>query len=255
MQTTNKPNIKFQKSFKQTSELVNFCKEISSICNDFDGLNNPFFIDTEYDNFLKIPWLYYATIDLKIVGFISVYVIDSYNVEICGFILPEYRRGKVASNLFAMMVMDFEEMSFTLSMSPDNDFGKAFAYKMGFTYCTTECSMQLKKEQHISFKDALSLNPEKQDDEFFIRGLIDGREIGHSTISVFDTVVCIHDVEVYEEYRSKGYGYRLIGTLLNHIFEKYDSAILHVTKENEPAYRLYKKVGFEVVEELEYYEV
>lgn len=251
----NRDFIEFKKSYNLTQELINSCKEISSICNDFDGLNNPFFIDNEYDDFSKFPWLYYAMADSKIIGFISIYVIDTYNVEICGFVLPEYRRNKIASNLFAMMVMDFEEMSFTLSMSPDNDFGQAFAYKMGFTYCSTECSMQQKKGQHTTFKDTLSLNPKKQDDEIFVRGLIDGKEIGHSTISVFDNIVCIHDVEVYEEYRGNGYGYRLIGTLLNHIFEKYDGAILHVTKENEPAYRLYKKVGFEVVEELEYYEI
>lgn len=251
----NTNNISFQKSFNQTTELINACAEISSICNDFDGLNNPFFVDTEYDNFSKFSWLYYAMVDTKTVGFISVYIIDSYNVEICGFVLPEYRRNKIASNLFARMVIDFAGMSFQLSMSPDNDFGKAFVHKMGFVYCSTECSMQLKKEQHTVFKDTLSLNPEKQDDEIFVRGLLDGKEIGHSTISIFDNIVCIHDVEIYEEYRGNGYGHKLIGTLLNHIFEKYDKAILHVTKENEPAYRLYKKVNFEVVEELEYYEV
>lgn len=251
----NTNNFTFQSSYKQTATLVESCEQICLECNDFDGLNNPFFIDTEYEDSSKIPWLYYATADSKIVGFISIYIIDSYNVEICGFVLPQYRRQGIASHLFAMMVTDFDEMSYTLSMAPDNDFGKAFVDKMGFTYCSTECSMQLKKDQHILFKDTLSLNPEKRDDEIFVRGLIDGKEIGHSTISVFDNIVCIHDVEVHENFRGNGYGYRLISTLLNHIFEKYDSAILHVTKENEPAYRLYKKVGFEIIEELEYYEV
>lgn len=247
--------LKFQKSYNLTQRLVNSCKKISSICNDFDGLNTPFFIDTEYDNFSKLPWLYYCTYNSQIVGFVSVYVINTQNVEICGFVLPEYRRNKIATNLFARVVCDFNSVSFQLSLTPDNDFGKRFIKKMGFEYCSTECSMQLKKEQHVTYSNALSLTPEKQDDEIIVRALLAGTEIGISVISVFDNIVCIHDVEVYEEFRGKGYGYRLIGTLLNHIFEKYDSAILHVTKENEPAYRLYKKIGFEVVEELEYYEV
>lgn len=251
----NMDTLKFHKSHRFTQELVDSCEKISSECNDFDGLDTPFFIDMEYDNHSKLPYLYYAVSDSQIVGFLSVYVIDSHNAEICVFVLPQYRRNKIASNLFAMMVYDYKSVSFQLSLEGDNDFGKSFIGKMGFGYCSTECSMQLKKEQYIPSGNLLSLTPEKQDDGIIVRGLSDGKEIGSCVISVFDNIVCIHDVEVYETYRGKGHGYQLVNTLLNHIFEKYDSAILHVTKENEPAYRLYKKVGFEVIQELEYYEV
>ena len=251
----NTDTTKFHKSYNLTQELVNSCEKMSTECNDFDGLNTPFFIDTEYENFSQLPWLYYCTLDSKIVGFISVYIIDTHNVEICGFVLPEYRRNKIATNLFAQMVCDFDSVSFQLSLQAENDFGKSFINKMGFEYCSTECSMQLKKEQHIAYTNQLSLSPEKQDGEIIVRALLAGAEIGVSIISVFDNIVCIHDVEVYEDFRGKGYGYRLINTLLNHVFEKYELAILHVTKENEPAYRLYKKVGFEIIQELEYYEL
>lgn len=168
---------------------------------------------------------------------------------------------KIASHLFAMMVCDFSDVSFQLSLPPENDFGKSFANKMGFQYFATECSMTIKKEQFASTQNSLSLVSEKSEDglspdgSLIIHGISDGTEIGSCLISDFDRIVCIHDVEIYEKYRGKGYGYQLICALLHRVFPKYDSAILHVTKENEPAYRLYKKVGFEVVEELEYYEV
>ena len=252
---------KFEKSFLQTKELTDTCEKISSLCNDFDGLNTPFFIDAEYDNSSKLPYLYYCVFESQIVGFLSVYPIDTHNAEICGFVLPEYRRKKIASHLFAMMVCDFSDVSFQLSLPPENDFGKCFANKMGFQYCATECSMTIKKEQFASTQNSLSLVSEKSEDglspdgSLIIHGISDGTEIGSCLISDFDRIVCIHDVEIYEKYRGKGYGYQLICALLHHVFPKYDSAILHVTKENEPAYRLYKKVGFEVVEELEYYEV
>lgn len=251
----NNLKINFHKSFQQTESFIASCHKISSVCNHFDQQKNPFFIDEEYDSLSRKPWLYYATLDTEMIGFLSVYVIDAYNVEICCFVLPEYRRKKVATNLFSRMVVDYDCQSFQLSMATGNKTGKAFATKMGFEYCSTECSMQLDKKNFSVFKDTLSLIPEKQNDEISVCGNIDGTEVGRSVISVFNNTVCIHNVEIYEEYRGKGYGYLFIGTLLNHIFAKYDTAILHVTKENAPAYGLYRKIGFETVQELEYYEL
>ena len=251
----NNLKINFHKSFQQTECFIASCHKISSACNRFDQQKNPFFIDKEYDSLSGKPWIYYATYDTEIIGFLSVYIIDAYNVEICCFVLPEYRRKKIATNLFSYMVTDYDCQSFQLSIDIGNKIGKAFAIRMGFEYCSTECSMRLDKKNFSEFKDVMSLTPEKQNDEILIRGFFDGTEIGRSVISVFDNTVCIHDVEIYEEYRGKGYGYRFIGTLLNHIFAKYDTAILHVTKENAPAYYLYKKVGFHTIQELEYYEI
>ncbi len=251
----NTLNIDFHKSFEQSENIINTCKNISSICNEKDILNNSFFVDTEYDNFSDFPWLYYASHNSEIIGFISIYIIDSYNIEICGFVLPKYRRNKIATELFSMMVMDFNSKSFVLSMNTDNKIGKKFVHQMGFEYRSTECSMKLLKQDYKTFHNVLSLAPEKQGEEIVITGLLDGKEIGRSVTSVFHNTVCIHDVEIFERYRRKGYGYRLIGTLLNHIFEKYDTAVLHVTKENIPAYNLYQKLGFKTIEELEYYEL
>lgn len=251
----NTDAIKFHKSFHHAQNLIDTIKEISLTCNQFDNLCNPFFVDDVYKDSSVFPWLYYATDNSKIIGFISIYIIDTYNVEICGFVLPKYRRNKIGTNLFSMMVMDFHSKSFQLSMDVENEIGKTFVSQMGFVYASTECNMQLDKNNYTEFKETLSLTPQKQDGEIIITGIINDKEIGQSIISVFDTTVCIHDVEIYEQYREKGYGYRLIGTLLNHIFEKYNLAILHVTKENTPAYRLYKKIGFVTVQELEYYEI
>lgn len=251
----NNLKIEFHKSFRQSDTTINLCKNISSACNIFDKLNNPFFVDEEYNSLSGFPWLYYATIETEVIGFVSTYIIDSYNVEICIFVLPKYRKNKIATRLFSMMVSDFNSQSFQLSMDVGNDTGKSFVHQMGFAYASTECVMQLDKEKYSSLPNTMTLTPEKQKDEIIITGLVDGKEIGHAVISVFDDTVCIHDVEVFEKYRRNGYGYRLMGTLLNHTFEKYNTAILHVTKENVPAYNLYKKLGFRLEQELSYYEL
>ena len=161
----NNFNIEFHKSFNQSKELINTCQNISSTCNTFDTLNNSFFVDDEYQSLSDFPWLYYATIDSNIIGFISIYIIDTYNIEICGFVLPQFRRNKVATNLFSMMVMDFDSKSFQLSMDMENEIGKAFVCQMGFAYCATECHMKLDKKNYNEFHDWLSLTPEKHDTE------------------------------------------------------------------------------------------
>lgn len=251
----NNSIIKFHTSYNQTDYLLKKIQEISLICNEYDNISHPFFKDDEYQNSSVYPWLYYAAIDSEIIGFIAPYIIDSYNIEFCEFILPEYRRKKIATQLFSRMISDFTSQCFSCSIIPENNIGKAFLNQIGFKYASTECSMSLFKENFKPFKNELSLNIEKQDDNLIIYGIFDAIEIGQVIISDFDTTVCIHDVEIYEQYGRQGYGLKLLKTTLNYIFKKYDQAILHVTKENLPAYNLYKKIGFITTEILEYYEL
>ncbi len=248
-------NIEYNKSFCKTQNLINDCRRISQICNDYDNQKNPFFIDEEYKDFSDYPCVYFAMENNKIVGFISVYVIDKYNVELCGFVLPEYRRNQIASNLFFRMVMDFDSSSFRLPTDCGNEIGAKFAKKMGFVYTATECSIKLEKGDFDADFVSVDLSPHKENDEIEITGSIDDIQIGQVIISAFDMCACIHDVEVFEKFRRNGYGYRMMCSVLKDIFDKYDSAILHVTKENIPAYEMYKKIGFEEIEVLKYFEI
>lgn len=248
-------NIEYNKSVHKTSKIVENLKSLADICNENDGVKNPFFYDEEYVDYSDKPWIYTAAINENIVGFLCPYEIDKYNVEFCLFVAPKYRRQQIGSNLFFRMVMDFGEQSFRISMAPDNNVGEAFVSKMGFTYGSTECSMMLDKNDHKDFSEPIELSPVKTDDSIVITGIIDDIEIGTLELSAFDMTVCIHDVEVEEKFRGNGYGYRMLESSLNDIFKKYDSVILHVTKENTPAYALYSKAGFKLVEELKYYEL
>ena len=51
--------------------------------------------------------------------------------------------------------------------------------------------------------------------------------------------ICSHP-----EHREKGYGAAISGILTNAILEHGDKPFLHVFKQNEPAIRLYKKLGY-----------
>jgi ribosomal protein S18 acetylase RimI-like enzyme len=251
----NTSDIKYIKSFEQTQKLQNEIKRIYSICSKHYSVKQPFFIDTDYDRSSELPWLYYATISDTMQGFLSVYPIDDYNVEFCLFVLPEATRQGIGTKLFSMMATDFSDYALQGSLTQDNNIGKSFSQKMGFAFSSTECSMKLTKSDFVFSGSPLSISAEKADNIFIITGIAKGKEIGQVCISDSGSTACIHDVEIYEPFRRKGYGYQLLGTVLTAIFKNHVTAVLHVTKDNYPAYNLYKKLGFNLVESLDYYEL
>lgn len=56
-------------------------------------------------------------------------------------------------------------------------------------------------------------------------------------------------ISVIEQYRNKGIGYRLMQNFLNNLaYKGYKQVSLSVNKQNY-AYKMYKKLGFEIIEE------
>lgn len=247
--------IDFKKNYTKPIELIKAIQKIHEKCNEHDDVDNHYFIDEDYQDFSDTPCAYTAMLDERVVGFLCPYIIDQYNVEFCVFVLPDYRRQSIASKLFFQMVTDFGTYSYRTSIHPDNNIGKEFLGKMGFTYGCRECSMKLSKGQFKREENNMKLQASKQDDKILISGLIDDIEVGHLELTASQNTACIHDVEIEEKLRRNGYGYQMLNAALDDIFEKYESVLLHVTKENKPAYQLYLKTGFEVLEELDYYEL
>jgi ribosomal protein S18 acetylase RimI-like enzyme len=247
--------IKYQKSFCKSNSLISVLDEINTRCNEEDHLEHHYFIDEDYHDFSDKPCAYLAKCGEETVGFLCPYEIDRYNIEFCLFVLPEYRRQKIGSQLFFHLVMDYQERSFSTSLLPGNQIGKDFLENIGFTYGCCECSMALLKNSFKPVTPKMELDVHKEEDEIYVTGLIGDIEIGSFAFTVSNTTACIHDVEVKEDLRRKGYGYQMVASALQDIFEKYDTVILHVTKENVPAYHLYKKLNFRVLEELDYYEL
>ena len=251
----NQEQLSFQKHYTKNTALLQSINQIHRQCCDFDAINHHLFFDGEYQDYSDIPFAYTASIAQQTVGFLCPYVIDRYNVEFCLFVLPKYRCSRIGMNLFFQMVHDFGTQSFRASLHPDNEIGKAFLTQLGFTYGCRECSMALNKNEFTPSALKLELLVEKTDEFLVITGLIDDIEVGNLKLTAFDMTACIHDVEIKEKFRRNGYGFRLLTSALIDIFEKYERVILHVTKENLPAYRLYQKIGFKILEELDYYEL
>jgi ribosomal protein S18 acetylase RimI-like enzyme len=81
--------------------------------------------------------------------------------------------------------------------------------------------------------------------------------IGELFLDLSETIACINDVWVDEDFRKKGVATALVNHALKNYFSSKDTAdntvILHVTASNTAAVRLYKKCGFSEIECVKYY--
>jgi len=59
-----------------------------------------------------------------------------------------------------------------------------------------------------------------------------------------ENISFISAVVTHEECRNKGFASSLLSYMLEDLFKKVDIVLLYVSKENEPAIRLYNKRGF-----------
>lgn len=249
MKETDKINIKIYNCSLVTSFIDSDCERIYAACNEYDKIKVPYFIDDEPE--MNTPGLICAYIKDYMVGFISVYVIDDANIEICGFVHPDYRRNHIFSLLFEKLSDCYPNCQIQVSLPKDNVIGKTIAQPLHFSYASTECKMSLSKMEFLPQDSQLILSAEECEDStvFYLSDL--STDFGVCMVSISDNNAVIHNVEVYGEYRGMGYGYDLICLVLNQLFQDCDNVFLHVTAENIPAYNLYKKLGFQCTEAIE----
>ena len=250
-------NLTFEFISEINDKLYEDLSNIANICNKFDNVKNTFFIDNEdcettidnepnenikdnntlEDDYSKVI---IAKKDKTIVGFISIYLIDESTAEICGFVLPEYRNNNIGNYLMEKLSYEMEDFYISIPVAKDNKTAPNFLRTNGYYPSTTECSMVINKTEN--------------ENEIIFEIFKDNNNIGSCFVSIFETCGCIHNVEINEAFRGNGYSKLLLQYSLYDIKNICQNIILHVTKENVPAYNLYKKLNFITTSEIIYYD-
>ena len=109
-------------------------------------------------------------------------------------------------------------------------------------------------EKPSSFDCSINFKKTENEDEIIFEIFKDNNNIGSCFVSIFETCGCIHNVEINEAFRGNGYSKLLLQYSLYDIKNICQNIILHVTKENVPAYNLYKKLNFITTSEIIYYD-
>lgn len=247
-------NITIHKAYKITSNLKKNCFDIYNKCLKYNAFIPTLFLDNIDDT--TLPILYYATCNGTQVGFICVDCFESFYAELYGYVLPEFRNQKIMSLLFDTLLNDYDEFTMTITIDPRNRNEINIISHLGFQCIRTEYLMKIDLQNLIPQKNTAllkSISTESGKKYLYIK---DDKIIGSCIVDkITDFSVCIHDVFVNEYDRNKGYGFIIMTSVLSHLSSNYHHAILHVTKENIAAVKLYQKLGFKVVESASVYEI
>lgn len=132
-------------------------------------------------------------------------------------------------------------MKYKLIDAKENDINKLIEYKENTIF---EYATDLSKEEINKIKNYVNNTIPKQLNDYKIIN-IDGNNIGCLLIENKDDGILLNEIYIEKEYRNKGIGTEIIKSLNN------DIVYLWVYKENIKAISLYKKLGFNIIEETE----
>ncbi len=134
-------------------------------------------------------------------------------------------------------------MKYKLSNSSNKDINRLIEYKKRTIY---QYAKDLSNEEIDNInKYVTSEVPRLINDYSNI--IVDNKIVGCILLKNNDNSKLLDEIYLEEEYRNKGIGTEIIKDILNNN----DVVYLWVYKENEKAISLYKKLGFNVIEETE----
>ena len=239
-----KSNYIFNKTVQINDSLKQQCETLYNECCTIDSLKHPCCFEDDFDLFPNSPRLYYVTLENRLLGFLSVYILDDNNVEICTFVHPDDRKKHIGQKLLNLFFDDYDTTNIEVSMAPNNNLGIKFLIQNNFQLSSTELLMSVQLSSFIK-KNTYKPSFKKVFSSHTFKYIMDNKYIGSCHISFLsDTHIFISDVEISENYRNKGLGYQFMREVFDNFAPFFTSASLHVSKENIPAYKLYQKLGF-----------
>lgn len=242
----------YSKITKPDINLINECILMANTVNNLDKISHPILNVDEFYSHIQQPILYYAKNNDEIVSFIGVFSVSPIEIELCGFTLPDFRNKKIASTLLEMIFDDYSNCKIIIPIRSSSQPAKMFLESYDASYENTECIMELSKGNYASKKTLSNIKIQWNNEDDTYYAYLNNTEIGK--VSVYkDKIYTINNVEIYQTYRGKGYGKTMVDEVINLLLEECSKIILHVTKENLPAFNLYKTLGFKVIDQLEYY--
>lgn len=246
-----KTEIDYDLDYQPSSDIKIECESVAKICNQYDHAENSCFFEDDFE-YNHLPCLFYARHKEQIIGFISIYIYDEQNAEMCCFVLPQYRRLHVFHHLFEKVNTIYCHCNLFINLNKPDKRSSKILSRFDFHYFSTEYQLELKElvkknnapaEQVFSFeKDTDNTDEGAVEFQFFYQQ----NHVGHCNAFYMEHSICIHDVEIFEPYRNKGFGYQCMYLLFNQPFMAHKPIVLHVTKENTAACHLYQKLGFQI---------
>lgn len=134
-------------------------------------------------------------------------------------------------------------MKYKLIESSDSDIVKLIDYKKQTIY---EYANNLSSDEINKINNYVNENVPKEIDNYY-NIVVDGNMVGCLLLTPKDDGILLDEIYLEENYRNKGIG----SNIIKNITKENDIVYLWVYKLNKKAIALYKKLGFNVIEETE----
>lgn len=265
-------------------------RALHSRCAAHDGTTAPLLLDADMNLDPNLPAYYLGTEDGELISFLSIFAPDAAEAEIVACIAPQYRRRGYFRALLQAVQEQLSQRGvqrMLLHCDAASTQGQAAMAALGAQLSFSEYSMtrpladlppadnrlmiaeagaeeleslvQLAVEvfgdDPVSCRTRLSKAMETPTMSVYSARL-DGQPVGLCRIIWDETPPGICTLGVHPSQRGHGLGEALLVLMLRQIAERgYKAATLDVDSGNIPALTLYRKVGFQVLSQIDYYEL
>ena len=271
-----------------SAQQIQSIKSLQKLCFELEWLENEPFLSNELNTDLDLPCFFLCFEDHRLVGFLSAFFPTRDEVEINGFVHPEYRNRGIFSSLATEARKTYEkfpfhQMLFQVELSSES--GKAYVRNRFPHIHTSEYRLRLSKNR---WQDTRPLTPAigtlveatgeyrtpfiktatklLREEEGFVQRMLGNPErkgylylYKDNPIGVLqqcregENLTMLYGVAIDEKYRGKGHGKAMLTLALDSFFMEGDLLSLEVDSHNPTAYGLYKALGFEIDFQVDYH--
>ncbi len=263
-------------------------RNLQKICFQLEGLENEIVLSNSLNIDPTLPCFFLQYEKDTLVGFLSTFFPTEDEIEVNGFVHPEYRLRGIFSSLVTearkiYAPLTFYQMLFQVEISSAS--GKAYVkdrfphigrseYRLTLSKSRWQSnrpkSVKLgtlveaaRENQQLFIKTATSLL--KEDSGFVQRMLGDPERKGYlylyedKPVGVLqickesEKLTMLYGVAIDEAYRGQGHGKAMLGLAFDSLFAWCDHLSLEVDSQNPIAFGLYSALGFETDFQVDYH--
>ncbi len=195
------------------------------------------------------------------ISFVGIMPVSTDTVELTAYTAPAFRRQGHFTFLLKKVMQELDRFPSLRILSEQkllfpfikNTFSHQ-EYLMKLNHDATLCPVQDKTAAVLEY---IFETPEETEYIYVLKMQSIPLGIMKITRETGSKNACLHHIKIRRPFRNSGYGFLLLSQALTlfrkKITQKNCGIVLHVTSTNTAALRLYQKLGFQIIQSLDYY--
>lgn len=212
-------------------------------------------IDRDYSSF------HFLTENNRLISFIGIMPVSADTIELTAYTIPSFRRQghftfllkavmKELSSFPSLRIVSEKELLFPFIKN-------TFSHKEYLMRLSSDTFPGIAQTAVVTVMEYTYKTPEESEYVYVLKKQNTALGIMKITHETDSKTACLHHIKIRRPFRGRGYGFLLLTQALtlfwNKITQKNCDIVLHVTSTNTAALHLYQKLGFQIIQSLDYY--